>query len=205
MKQLTREDMVTIRPHSIRHDRPSNVYVVYSDRVTALETADHALIDGLIKKFDMVLTTEYDGRTHFVPRKLLEASELGFHVLPHVNRDYSMTPAEQIIAWRGVVLEMNQLTKENAGMLRPTALYYNDATEYVVTIQGSPAKFTTHDHGVAAELIAAHDMRLVVADGAPHFRPLSLIEGGLKLGYANRNSDITPADQILMWGWLGAE
>ena len=45
----------------------------------------------------------------------------------------------------------------------------------------------------------------MVADGAPHFRPMSLIEGGLKLGYTDRNSDITPADQILMWGWLGAE
>ncbi len=88
MKQLTREDMATIRPRSI--SCRFGGYVIESDNIEKRETADHALIDELIRAFDMVLVGG-----SFVPQASIKRDAWGDKEQTGYPRIYSITPAEQ--------------------------------------------------------------------------------------------------------------
>ena len=102
---------------------------------------------------------------------------------------------------------MSTLTQENIATAKPSRLFYSHATGYVILTQDTPQrKLATRDHDIVAELIAAHDMQLVVNIGTPHFRPICLLEPELEYGYdyVNRNDKETPAEQI-EWRSLSEE
>lgn len=88
MKQLTREDMATIRPRMILCT--TGRYIVESDNIERRETADHALIDQLITKFDMVLVGG-----SFVPQASIKRNAWGDKEQTGYPRIHSISPAEQ--------------------------------------------------------------------------------------------------------------
>lgn len=92
MRQLTREDMATIRPRMIlcTTHRGVSRYVVESDNIERRETADHTLIDELITKFDMVLVGG-----SFVPQASIKRNMWGDKEQTGYPRIYSISPAEQ--------------------------------------------------------------------------------------------------------------
>lgn len=92
MNILTRDDMATIRPRLILCANYKWVgnYIVESDNIERRATADHALIDELIAKFEMVLI----GRS-FVPKASIKRNEWGDKVQVGYPRIHSISPAEQ--------------------------------------------------------------------------------------------------------------